>query len=301
MSNYSDSNFKEQDTNSSWYKVMAMIDAKSSILDIGCSSGNFGHELIVRKQCKVDGIEIDDDDYEEAKTKLNKVYQLNIETDDLGIINDKYDYIYFGDVIEHLVWPSKTLKRVKTLLKPTGKILFSIPNMAFIAIRLDLLRGDFEYTETGLLDKTHLHFYTLKEVYRVFNDADYGLEKIDFIESGYSTDYIKSRLDEVGLKGTKKFFDFTKTPEASAFQFVGLAAPGKKNKPSKLKLFSPINGQDGYYKSVLKAHQEELDALRRENENLTKKLNDIYNSKKYKALVKISNQIHGTKRIATNK
>lgn len=298
MSNYSDSQL-QKDKNSSWYKVLEIISDKSKVLDIGCSSGNFGVELIKKKKCLVDGIELDKEDFNLAKTKLRNVYNLNVEIDDLGIINEKYDYIYFGDVIEHLVQPSKTLKRVKQLLKNDGRVVFSIPNMAFIAIRLELLMGEFEYTETGILDKTHLHFYTLKEVERTFSEADYTLDILDFVESGYSTDVIKWYLEKVGLVGSKKFFDFCKTPEASAFQFIGSAKVGGKTKVTKLKKFSPFNRQDEYYKqkfeeynNIISSQKNQIDSLRHENIAVRRELNEITNSKKYKILSEIAKIKH---------
>ena len=135
MSNYSDSSFSEKSVNTSWYKIYKIIPDKSKILDIGCSSGNFGKELIDRKNCIVDGIELDYNDYISAKKNLRKVVNLNIETDEIKGVDNDYDFIYFGDVIEHLVNPSAALAKVKKYLNRTGRILFSIPNMANIAIR----------------------------------------------------------------------------------------------------------------------------------------------------------------------
>src|ERR1017187_9722459 len=103
MSNYSDSQFVEH-PNTPWYKVLKMIPTRSRVLDVGCSSGNFGKILIKEKQCVVDGIELDPGDAEAARGVLNNVHVLNIETDDISMLEEKaYDIIYFGDVIEHLV------------------------------------------------------------------------------------------------------------------------------------------------------------------------------------------------------
>ena len=143
MSNYSQSSFDAAATNSSWYKASHLIPAKSSVLDIGCSSGNFGAELIKRRDCIVDGIEVEPGDAKVAQKNLRKVYLLDIEKADLSPVKEKYDVIYFGDVIEHLVKPIETLSRVKPLLNDKGVIIFSIPNMAHISVRLALLRGDF--------------------------------------------------------------------------------------------------------------------------------------------------------------
>lgn len=247
MSNYSDSAFYEKDANTSWYKAFHLVPEKSTVLDVGCSSGNFGAELTARKHCVVDGIEIDPSDSKKARAKLRKVYQLDIERDDLSDLTDTYDIVYFGDVIEHLVDPSAALKKIVTLLKPGGKILFSIPNMAHVAIRLLLLKGNFEYTETGLLDKTHLHYYSLDEVYRVFQEAGFNIDHIDFVEQDYPKVVIEDWLNELGLTGNKHFYDTMKQPEAAAFQFVGTATVSKNAKPLKRKQFGPISLVDDHY------------------------------------------------------
>lgn len=279
MSNYSDSSFHENNANTSWYKVFNLIPDKSKVLDVGCSSGNFGLELINRKNCEVDGIEIDSSDYKKAKTKLRNVYQLNIENDSVDNLKDKYDIIYFGDVIEHLVNPVKALKNVKRLLTHNGKVLFSIPNMTHIAVRLLLLKGDFEYTETGLLDKTHLHFYSLDEVYRIFLESGYMVDHIDFVERDYPKSVIKDWLMGIGLEANDKFYTEMSKPEASAFQFVGTAKPAANTKPTKRKQFGPIDLYESYHNSLIKElkariefQQSELAQLREVHERLTEQV-----------------------------
>lgn len=224
MSNYSSSSFSD-DPNSSWSKVSDYIKSGATVLDVGCSSGNFGKVLIDNKGCVVDGVELDANDYKLAKTKLRNVFNLNIETDDLGIIKNKYDYIYFGDVIEHLVWPVATLERIKSHLSQKGCLIFSIPNMAHLLSRLMLLQGDFEYGETGLLDKTHLHFYTPNEIERIFALAGYKITYFDPVLKDLPEELIESELGKVGLRMTSEFLEFTRTSQASIYQMVGAAIP----------------------------------------------------------------------------
>jgi methionine biosynthesis protein MetW len=295
MSNYSDSAFDQSNKNTSWYKVFTLIDECSTVLDIGCSSGNFGKELIDRKKCTVDGVEINKEDVLEATSKLRKVYSINIETDNLSIISDKYDYVYFGDVIEHLIDPVNTLNRIKTLLKDNGSIIFSIPNMGYIAIRLELMMGEFEYTETGLLDKTHLHYYTQKEVIRIFNDSGYEIKLMDYVKSGYTERFINTYLKKAGLKATQKFYKFCKTSEASAFQFVGIARiSNTKHKKHKLKQYGPADNQGEFYEKIVKQQEKTIasinsaiEKLKEENAKLDKANSDIINSKRYKLANKV--------------
>lgn len=274
MSNYSESYYEEHEPNTSWYKALRLIPDGSKVLDIGCSSGNFGTELISQKKCTVDGIELDSGDVAKAKKHLRRVYQLNVETDDLGVVQDKYDIIYFGDVIEHLFHPIEALQRVKKLLTPSGKIVFSIPNMGHILIRLMLLRGDFSYTETGILDKTHVHFFNLKEVERVFEEAGFVVSKLDYTEKDFPDGFITDWCKEVGIEVTDRYLQITNGVEAAAFQFVGVAsqAPAKKHKLDKV---GPPDYFSSYHNSVVDPLKKQVKDLQKQNDYLSKKL-EIY-------------------------
>lgn len=272
MSNYSDSLFDESNKNTSWYKVFNIIEPESKVLDVGCSSGNFGEELIKRKGCVVDGIELDKKDYILAKSKLRNVWQINIESDNLQDLNDRYDYIYFGDVIEHLVSPTKALSRIKHLFKPGGQIVFSIPNMAHSSVRLMLLRGEFSYGETGLLDKTHLHFYDYNEVKRVFSESGYEITQIDAVVNEATKELLEHQLDYVGLKLTKKFLEFTINTDASVYQFVGVAKPvtrTPKHKP--LQIISPANMNQAILDNTVRHFEHTISAKNEEIKNLEKR------------------------------
>ena len=87
-----------------------------------------------------------------------------------------FDYILFGDVLEHLHDPLKTIQYCRRFLKDEGYILASIPNLMHISVMEGLLRGNFTYTEMGLLDKTHIHFFTFNEIVRMFNAGGYEIE-----------------------------------------------------------------------------------------------------------------------------
>jgi methionine biosynthesis protein MetW len=263
VSNYSDSSFTK-DPNSSWYKVYKAIKPGSKVLDVGCSSGNFGQVLIDKKKCVVHGIEIDKNDLVEAKKKLHKVFDYNIETDNLSGLDKDYDYIYFGDVIEHLVHPEKTLARIRPLLKHDGRLLFSVPNMTHLLVRLLLLQGKFEYGNTGLLDRTHLHYYDYDFLQRNLNEAGFEISAIDPVKKDLPEEVIKAELAKVGLKLTKEFLDFCRTSHASYYQFVGQAKVVPKNKLPKLTelaVSSPIDIFQTYLQQTSKYYEDTITNL----------------------------------------
>lgn len=275
MSNYSASSYSDN-PNSSWYKILHLVKPDTKVLDIGCSSGNFGEALIKEKKCIVDGIELDRKDAQEARKKLRQVYELNIETDSLDEITDKYDYIYFGDVIEHLVDPSKALKRLENLFKnkKQAKVLFSLPNMSHISVRLMLLNGNFEYGRTGLLDNTHLHFYTLHELNRVFNRAGMEITHFDPVTKDYPSSLIDKELATVGLQNTDIFTEFVNSTNASIYQLVGYAQYSTKPIKISMEVSSPRDNFALLLEDTKKYYERRLQADVKHIKKLNKRIDE---------------------------
>lgn len=145
-----------------------------------------------------------------------------------------------------------------------------------------MLKGDFEYTETGLLDKTHLHFYNLDEVQRVFQEAKFDIVKLDFVDKDYPDDLIITELNKLGLKTTDngKFLKSLHEPNAAAFQFVGIAKINKNNKKGKkLKQFGPIDMFESFHTNTVKNLQDNIDQL---NNRILELESDANNWKKFK-------------------
>ncbi len=289
MSQYADSidsTFRE-DPNSSWFKVYNYIKPDSTVLDVGCSGGSFGRVLIEKKHCTVDGIELDKADAAKAAQAYRKVYTNNLETEGDGFLaNKKYDIIYFGDVLEHLVHPAHVLALVKKHLTPTGAVAFSVPNMAHMSVRLMLLKGEFRYGEMGLLDKTHLHFYDKEEITRIVQKAGFEFADFDYVRRDIPRDVLTAELNSVGLKPSKDFLDNSKKVESSAYQFIGLIKPAKNIKKIKqLPRLSPaINEMEKhitYIKEVhdaqISAHKERIAELEKQVQALETELEHISN------------------------
>lgn len=265
MSQYADSidsTFRD-DPNSSWYKVFKYIKPSSSVLDFGCSSGNFGKALIQKKNCVVDGVELDKHDAQKAARVLSRVYTNNIEVEGDGFLGgNTYDTIYFGDVIEHLVHPVEVLKLMKSHLKNDGRIAFSVPNMAHMSVRLMLLKGEFRYGDMGLLDKTHLHFYDQDEIKRVVQEAGYEFEIFDYVKRDIPREVLAAELSRIGLAPSQSFLDKTKSVSSSAYQFVGIIRPSLKQAPiaKRPKLSPPINEMERHIDYINTVHKAQIDA-----------------------------------------
>ena len=164
-------------------RIPRLVAEGSKVLDVGCATGKLLEYLKDNKRCQVFGVEVDRDMAEEANKRCGNVSCVNIEEcENLLFEKGEFDIIIFADVLEHLKRPDEVLKRILPHLKDGGYFLFSVPNVAFITVRLGLLFGKFEYAEYGVLDKTHLRFFTLKAVRKLIEER--GL-KITHLE-GYN-------------------------------------------------------------------------------------------------------------------
>jgi O-antigen biosynthesis protein len=160
-------------------KVYRMVPSGIDVLDVGCHTGKFG-AVLKQKGCRVSGLEIDRAAAEQAKARLDAVRVGNVETPDtFASFEKQFDAILFLDSLEHCQWPGEVLKRARAFLTPQGFLIASIPNVANWSIRTRLLFGKFEYEPTGLMDESHLRFYTIKTARELFEAAGYTIEAID--------------------------------------------------------------------------------------------------------------------------
>ena len=167
-------------TNNSLGKMLSFIGTNKLVIDFGCASGYLA-QLLTKKGCIVTGIEINPEAAKLAEQYCQQVIVADLDFVSLQEIlpNQHFDVAIFGDVLEHLRNPWQVLKEAKTILNPDGYVVASIPNIAHGSIRLALLLGKFEYSELGILDNTHLRFFTRKTVNDLFDKSGYLIELTD--------------------------------------------------------------------------------------------------------------------------
>lgn len=155
------------------------VSPQSRVLDVGCASGYLGEYLITKKQCEVWGIEPHKESAENARKYYAKVIINSIEQalEDALLVNERFDTILLGDVLEHVLRPDEVLQKLKKFLTPNGYFVISLPNVAHYAIRRALLCGNWNMTDSGILDRTHLHFYTLKTARELLQSQNFIIEK----------------------------------------------------------------------------------------------------------------------------
>lgn len=147
--------------------VYNAIPANSHCLDVGCSTGNLGSALHAEKNCTIDGIELNSNAAAIARTRgYGEIFEIDLNCKQAASVSSikkkKYDVIVCSDVLEHLIFPEQVILLLAKSLRPEGIFVISFPNVAFILNRLHLLFGNWEYKEYGILDRTHLRFYTIK-------------------------------------------------------------------------------------------------------------------------------------------
>lgn len=151
-------------------RALAWLEPGERILEVGCGSG----ALTARIQamgCTVVGVEERREAAERARPFCERVVTGDVEAMPLDLAPESFDAILFLNVLEHLVEPEATIRRLLPLLKPEGRVLVALPNVAHWSVRLRLLFGRFEYEDSGILDRTHLHFYTLRTARALLEEA----------------------------------------------------------------------------------------------------------------------------------
>jgi 2-polyprenyl-3-methyl-5-hydroxy-6-metoxy-1,4-benzoquinol methylase len=158
-------------------KVSELITNDQSILEIGCHTGDFG-KVLKMKGNKVWGVEINSDAAKKARPFYEKILIGDIEEPDIwDAMSQKFDVILFLDVLEHLVNPWKVLVKTKEFLNSNGCLLITLPNIAFYAVRRSLLFGRFDYRKSGILDRSHLRFFTFYSAKKMIQDCGYGIQE----------------------------------------------------------------------------------------------------------------------------
>ncbi|MBN1552657.1 class I SAM-dependent methyltransferase [bacterium] len=206
-----------------------LTGSNKNVLELGCATG-YVSQLMRQNNCTVTGIELDPEAAAEASKHCQRVIvgDLN-ETSLLNSLDQTYDVIVAGDILEHLIDPETILDTLHDHLKPGGYILVSMPNIAFWRMRLDLLMGRFEYQEFGLLDKTHLRFYTVKTFYALARKTGYDVQHTHINDAGFPLSGLLSKLPVFGkwvrTAALKLAYVF---PNVFAFHTIYQLAPSRR-------------------------------------------------------------------------
>jgi 2-polyprenyl-3-methyl-5-hydroxy-6-metoxy-1,4-benzoquinol methylase len=180
------------------------------ILDVGCSSGAFGAAL--KREiggCEVWGIEPVKSASDVASTRLDHVINGTITSAASELEGKCFDAICFNDVLEHMAKPEEALHIAKDLLSDKGVVVASIPNILhFYQIWEILTQQDWRYQDAGILDNTHLRFFTRKSIIRLFESCGFTVEVIKGVNPSYGVKYKVANAITLGKLADWKYIQF---------------------------------------------------------------------------------------------
>lgn len=209
--------------NNSHTLMVELVGGTKRVLDVGCATGYLARTLAERG-CTVSGVECDEESAEEARPYLERLVVGDLETMDLAEAfgDDRFDVIVFGDVLEHVRNPLPVLRGAKALLADRGSVVASIPNIAHGSVRLALLAGRFDYQDLGLLDSTHVRFFTRSSVEDLFREA--GMVPIDVRRT--TAGFFDTPVPVSEGEFPPEVVDAVRAdPESATYQFVLRAVP----------------------------------------------------------------------------
>ncbi|MFD2331431.1 class I SAM-dependent methyltransferase [Cohnella sp. GCM10020058] len=208
------------DADTSLSYIINRIAPHSNVLEFGPAKGYMTRILTEQKNCSVSCVEIDADAARLTEPLTSRMFVGDL--DEMLWIEElmkgaPYDYVVFADVLEHLKQPEAVLKAAIKMLKDDGEVLTSIPNMAHAAVVLELLRGNFEYRSLGLLDNTHLKFYTKRSIERLLEQS--GLTAVAWMTTRVLPDQTEIKTSYYDVPSSVAEF-IKENPESHVYQYI---------------------------------------------------------------------------------
>lgn len=212
------------DSQDSLSLIAEQIQAGSTVLDLGMGTGALGKFLQGNRSCTLDGVSHNEDEIAVAKAWYRHAVVADLDLVDVTQLFEahSYDYIVCADVLEHLKAPQHLLAACKGLLKPGGKLLTSIPNAAYCGLIAELIAGDFRYRPEGLLDNTHLRFFTRKSLNRFFEDNQWRSIATHTVQRTLPASEFKQPFDALPPAVTRHLLTL---PDALCYQFISILEP----------------------------------------------------------------------------
>jgi len=264
----------EPDTDSTHANVIRMVGSSRRVLELGPATG-YMTDVLRANDCSVVGIEIDADMAAHAAQFCERIIVGDLDTMDLDaeLNGDQFDVIVAADVLEHLKAPLRALQSLSAFLQSDGYFVVSLPNVAHASVRLALLEGKFAYQELGLLDSTHLRFFTRESMEKMFDEADLAIAEI--------------HRQELEIEASEVPFDTTVIPEtlmdalrhdvdARTYQFIFKALPlGRAGLPHVQERMRSLARERNDLQQALAARESEHAELRDTLAAITAREGDI--------------------------
>jgi 2-polyprenyl-3-methyl-5-hydroxy-6-metoxy-1,4-benzoquinol methylase len=191
--------------------VAALPRPIGAVLDVGCGSGGVGPGLRRAGATRLTGIEVVAEQAELARSTYDHVVAGPVE-EALGQVDGPFDTILCLDVLEHLVDPERVLRDLHEVAAPAARLQVSLPNARHVSLMRDLVfRGTFGYTEWGHRDRTHLRWFTRRDIVEAMNRAGWAVQRVshpelnrsralDRLTNGRSTEFLVAQWYVLGVR-----------------------------------------------------------------------------------------------------
>ncbi len=198
--------------------VVSLIPPSSRVLEFGCATGYMSEILKNTLNCSVIGVELMPEAGEQAKEFCERVVFGDVELLDFSEVfgGDSFDTVIFADVLEHLKNPDTVLRRIRPFLTEGGCVIASIPNIAHGSVRLSLLSGVFRYQDTGLLDNTHIRFFTRDTIQDMFEESGFFITH--WLRRRMAINHTEIPIPQNVPPSVEEWV--SKDPEATTYQFI---------------------------------------------------------------------------------
>ena len=204
--------------------IVERVPRGSAVLELGTATGYLGRFLGEQWDCTVDGMELSQDMASVARPAYRQLIVADLEEAPLRehFPAGGYDVAICADVLEHLYDPAAIVAQTKGMLKPGGRLIVSVPNTAYAGLILDLIDGNFEYSELGLLDRTHIRFFTRATITRMIEKQGFRINDVDAVRWSFEQSEFYPRLRNRPLPLKNYLFA---RPDGDVYQLILVAEP----------------------------------------------------------------------------
>jgi 2-polyprenyl-3-methyl-5-hydroxy-6-metoxy-1,4-benzoquinol methylase len=164
--------------------VVHLVGFSKRVLEIGCGPGSITRALAQHGQCRVTGLELDLESIKKAAPYCETVIQADLNSEAWPHLfdgADPFDVVVAADVLEHLYDPWTTLKRMASLIGPNGYLVISLPHVGHAGVMSCIINSDFEYRDCGLLDRTHIRFFGVRNMEALFAQAELKIVEVKYV------------------------------------------------------------------------------------------------------------------------
>lgn len=236
-------------------KVIRMVGTEKRVLEIGAGPGSITKLLQAVGNCRVTALEIDSEAIKKLAPYCERVYQADLNNAawiDIIKHEGRFEVIVAADVLEHVYEPLAVLSAMKCFLREDGYIIVSLPHVGHSAIHACLLQEDFEYRDWGLLDRTHIRFFGIKNIQALFENAGLKITHAEYVVRSPEDTEFAERWASVPEEIRRVL---STNPFGSVYQVVVKAVPVESNGQAISLLSIPVNEPTGGLASITGAKE----------------------------------------------